>query len=140
MNNMKSVFVIVSLGVIFLVGCQQHSSRQCHPVTGKVTFKGQPVAEGRIRFNNQQAGVDATATLQPDGSYEIVMAEGKGLPEGTYAVAVLPPVVKAPLGPMTSVKQQAYPSIPNKYRTPSTSGLSFVVKSDENRFDVDMAP
>jgi hypothetical protein len=109
-------------------------------VTGKVTFRGQPVADGRIRFNHQQAAVDVTAILKSDGSYEIVMAEGKGLPEGTYAVAVLPPMVKAPLGPMTPVKQPSYPNIPNKYRNPSTSGLSFVVTNNENRFDVDMAP
>ena len=98
------------------------------------------MADGRIRFNNQQAAVDVTAILKSDGSYEMVMADGNGLPEGTYAVAVLPPMVKSPLGPMVSVKRQSYPNIPERYRLPSTSGLTLAVKSGSNPFDVDMRP
>jgi hypothetical protein len=137
MNSVKMVLGMLFLCLAALVGCH-HSGPQYNPVTGKVAFRGQPVADGRIRFNNQQAAVDVTAILKSDGSYDIVMAEGKGMPEGTYAVAVLPPMAKAPLGPMVSVKPQSYPNIPNKYRDPSTSGLTFVVKPGSNTFDVDM--
>jgi hypothetical protein len=137
MNSVKKSVLLFYLSVASLVGCH-HSGPQYNPVTGKVTFRGQPVADGRIRFNNPQAPVDVTAILKSDGSYEIVMASGKGMPEGTYAVAVLPPMAKSSLGPMVSVKPQSYPNIPDKYRNPSTSGLTFVVKSGNNTFDVDM--
>jgi hypothetical protein len=137
MNSVKKVFLMLCLSMVVLAGCHHPGPRR-NPVTGKVTFQGQPVADGRIRFNNQQAALDVTAILKSDGSYEIVMADGKGLPEGTYAVAVLPPMAKAPLGPMVPMKQQSCPNIPNKYRDPSTSGLTFVVKPSNNTFDIDM--
>lgn len=94
-----------------------------------------------IRFSNPTSGVDMMAQLQPDGSYEVVQAQGKGLPEGDYQVAIMPPRANIPLGPMkTPVKQQAHPEIPERYRSPTTSGLLMTIKSDTGPFNVDMTP
>jgi hypothetical protein len=111
------------------------------PVSGKVTFRGKPVAAGAIRFSNPQIGIDMTAELHADGAYEVVMANGAGLPEGTYQVAVMPPRVNIPIESTANPpKRPPCLDIPERYRLPSTSRLTLTVKRDRNRFDVDMAP
>lgn len=68
-----------------------------------------------------------------------------GLQEGQYRVYVEPPqeiLTPPPMGgpPMTPPKQ--YPSIPEKYRQASTSGLLATVepKSSGNTFTFDLKP
>jgi hypothetical protein len=122
-----------------MAGCGPH--QQIHPVSGTVTFQGKPVTAGTIRFCNPQAVVDMTAQLQSDGRYEVLMAKGAGLPEGIYQVAVMPPGVELPPGPMKErPKPKEYPNIPLRYRQPSTSGVTLSVKSGDNRLDLDMQP
>jgi hypothetical protein len=131
----------LAVPMFFLLGGCGPSGSKHWPVTGKVTFQGHPVAVGVIRFSNPQRGIDITAALKPDGAYCVVAAKGKGLPEGTYQVAISPPPANAPFGPMKpAAKSQAWPSVPEKYSNPTTSGLTLVVKSNDNRFDVDMRP
>jgi hypothetical protein len=125
-----------------LSGCG-HSGKKVWPVSGKVTFQGKPVIAGTIRFSNPSGGVDMTAGLGPDGSYEIAMAEGRGLPEGDYQVAIIPlsaaPGAKMPFGPALPPPKPICRDIPEKYRSPSTSRLVLAVKPGaNNRFDVDM--
>jgi hypothetical protein len=123
---------------LMLSGCG-HSGVNLHPVSGKVTLQGKPVAAGFIRFSNPQAGVDIMAPLHSDGSYAVALAQGAGLPEGNYQVAVAPPRNEVPLGPIkTHPKPKIYRDIPEKYRSPSTSGLTLTVKSDNGPFNVDM--
>ena len=119
------------------VGLRRPAQKLC-PVAGKVTFQGKPVTAGMIRFSNTQAPVDMLARLGPDGYYEVIRGHGPGLPEGTYQVAIVPPRPDRPLGPMAPSKPVEFPNIPEKYRQPSTSGLTLTVKPGRNNFDVDM--
>jgi hypothetical protein len=123
-----------------LLGCGGSREKPC-PVFGKATFQGKPISAGVIRFSNPQAAIDMTADIGVDGAYEVRMAHGAGLPEGTYRVAVMPPRRPWPLGP---IKERPKPpdcrNIPEKYRQPLTSGLTLTVKPGDNRFDVDMQP
>jgi hypothetical protein len=123
-----------------LLGCGG-SGETLHSVSGKVTFQGTPVVAGAIRFSNPQTGIDMTADLHPDGTYQVVMARGAGLPEGLYQVAVLPSYVDLPIGPVLQPgKAPEHPDIPPKYRQPATSNLTLTVKPGGNLFDVDMQP
>ena len=129
---------VLLLALLLVAGCDKEKP---NPVSGTVTFQGTPVAAGMIRFSNPTAAVDIMASLKLDGAYEVVMAKGKGLPEGTYQVAIMPPRAELPLGPMRPMpKPRSYPNIPEKYRDPSTSGLTFAVKAGNNRCDVAMKP
>jgi hypothetical protein len=126
--------------VLGLSGCGG-AREKLWPVSGKVTFRGKPVAAGTIRFSNPQSGIDMTARFNSDGVYEVVMAHGAGLPEGTYQVAIMPPRVNIPVGPTSPPpKPPVCLDIPERYRVPSTSLLTLTVKPDHNRFDVDMQP
>ncbi len=127
------------LVVACLAGCG--SGEKMGRVFGKVTFQNQPVPEGVISFSNAEKGVYMTAKLNPDGTYEVVMAQGRGLPLGTYQVAINPPLVDAPLGPaLEPPKLQPYPNIPERYRKPEQSGLTLTVQEGDNPFNVDMQP
>lgn len=131
---------IVALFAVVAGGCGSRSE-MLYPVTGKVTFRGKAVAAGMMRFCNPQAGIDMTAEIRPDGTYEAMRAHGAGLPEGTYQVAVMPPRLPAVMGPMKEIpKPPECRDIPAKYRQPSTSRLAMTVKTDANHFDVDMQP
>ncbi len=82
-----------------------------------------------------------TAQLHPNGTYQVVVARGPGLPEGTYQIAIMPPRVEIPLGPMKErPKPRECLDIPSKYRSPSSSGLTWTVKPSDNRLDIDMQP
>jgi len=136
-TTLTAGFFLLALG---LSGCGS-SAEQPYPVSGRVTFQGKPVWVGVMRFSNPQAAVDMTADLNPDGSYEVVRVSGKGLPVGTYQVAVLPPRRDRPMGLIEKpAKLPPVPDIPAKYHQPSTSGLSLTVKPGVNVFDVELQP
>jgi hypothetical protein len=131
-----------TLAVAAILACNGCNARpKLCPLSGRVTFKGQPVAEGFIRFSNPQAGVDMTASLRSDGAYEAAMSQGAGLPPGRYKVAVTPPLAQMPSDPSKGMpKPRDFPNIPTKYRDVSTSGLTLTLEPGGDRFDVDMQP
>jgi hypothetical protein len=133
------LFVALLLAVVCLSGCRP--KEVLGPVQGKVTFQGQPVTQGMIVFCSAQKGVYITAPVSPEGTYEVAMANGYGLPPGEYQVAVTPPIDDLPVeqqyGPITA---RLFPNIPMKYRYADSSGLTMTVKREGNRFDVDMKP
>jgi hypothetical protein len=99
-------------------------------VHGRVTFRGEPVSGGAsVLFENAEAGTYIVARLDEDGRYRVEMAEGYGLPPGTYAVSMRPPDLKPD-----------FPSIPMKYRNPKTSGLTLELTPQGATFDIDMQP
>jgi hypothetical protein len=137
-DRLLILVVVLCLG---LSGCDRGEVRG--RVFGKVTFQGQAVSEGTVVFGNNEKGVHMTARLKPDGSYEIIMAQGVGLPVGKYRVRVCPPMQLAPLEPDTASPAAAvklYANIPEKYRSLETSGLTLTVKEGENPFDIALAP
>jgi hypothetical protein len=125
----------VALLAFCLSGCG--SGKKVHPVFGTVTYQGKPVAQGMVGFSNPPMGIDIFATIQPDGKYVVQIDKGAGLPEGTYAVAVVPPRIDVPVGAMPT-PQPPCPDIPQMYRDASTSRLTLTVKPGENTFDIDM--
>ena len=129
---------LILLGLA-LPGCDQPEARS--RIVGKVTFQGQPVPQGRVYFSNSATGVNMGAKLTQDGSYEVLTAQGAGLPLGTYAVSVTPPPPSFSANPSEAPNTGgSYPNIPQKYRTPKTSELMLEAGEGENRLDIDMQP
>jgi len=108
-------------------------------VTGKVTYKGQPVKEGTITLVDDVHGTGGGAELDGEGNYRIVTPEG-GLPPGTYQVAIQPPQVEESSNGNTApaMVPKNMPDIPEKYRNIRTSELKVVVKEGDNTYDVNM--
>ena len=126
-------------GMLFL-GCAP--TEELGKVTGKVTFEGKPVSPALITFSNRDKGVNILAEINADGTYQVMMAKGAGLPLGTYKVIVNPPLVDAPLGPLQAPlpKNQKFENIPERYRRLETSPLSLRVNSGENPLNVELTP
>ena len=126
-----------------LVGCGPKAVKLSE-VKGRVTFKSQPVAGGaKIVFDDPTKGISMTAEMGTNGDYRIEMAEGIGLPPGTYAVAVYPPPL---MGGSTGIppdgkapKPKAH-NIPLKYQDFKTSGLKIELGSESVIYNVDMVP
>ncbi len=121
-----------------LVGCLpadiKVGPKEDASITGKVTYKGTPVTDARISFENPDVG--AFGTEFKDGSYSIPKGSS-----GEFTVtitAVIPPMTMtaAPGGKTPKVEKRT--DIPKKYTEATKSGLKATLKSGDNTFDVDM--
>jgi hypothetical protein len=139
-------------------GCGK--SAELGKVRGKVTHNGKPVTKGTITFlpeNTQERA--ASGTIGSDGSYTLTTyKQGDGAVLGRHRVSIVSREVDVPGGkakasqaisPQEIMKgsqspqtQQSPPEqkalVPSRYQSPDTSGLSFVVKSGSNTYDVEL--
>lgn len=106
-----------------------------HAVSGKVTFKGAPLAKGLIQFQPADGGPTAGGAAVDDGSYSI--AKSEGLVPGKYQVSVTSTPPPAPLPPGTMPGDPVPPpkeTIPAKYNVKTTLSAS-VTQEGPNTFD-----
>ena len=98
------------------------------PVKGKVSYKGQPVAKGRIKFEPDGFGRSAFGSLQPDGSYVLTTEkEGDGVVAGHHRVTVVETGIKSPKDALAT-----------KWRSPAASGLTADVDAEHTEFTFDL--
>lgn len=102
------------------------------PVSGEVTYKGQPLPNGTVVFQHS-SGEMVTAKISEGGKYEASVPEGENKvivqsfseperpnPDPNAMPHTLPPVSR----------------IPQKYGAFSSSGLSMTVTNGANKYDV----
>lgn len=140
------VIWLVSAAVI--VGCGSGGAISgTAPVTGKVTYNGQPVAGASIGFYTDAAdGRVAVATSRADGSYELMTLDTKGALPGNYSVTVKKTEIPPELTKEVSMEEAAANAnkplpqpkelLPAKYGTPAKTPLKFEVKSGSNTIDL----
>ncbi|RUL87509.1 hypothetical protein [Tautonia sociabilis] len=118
-----------------------------YPVSGTVTYKGEPVKTGTIQFTPEDLNNGRAASgVITDGSYYLTTAvDGDGALPGNYKVAIIAQDVdleKALAGveggsPKQDDIAKAYAEakdlVPSKYSLPDTSGLTYTVKEGSNR-------
>lgn len=104
-------------------------------ITGKVTYKGTPVTNARISFENP--GVGAFGTEFKDGSYSI--PKGSSGEFTVTVTAVTPPMTMTATPGGKTPKVEKRTDIPKKYTEATKSGLKTTFKPGENTYDVDMA-
>lgn len=116
------------LALLLAVGCGGGGDKPI-AVTGKVTFKGEPVTEGTVQFVDDATGRGAEVELKPDGGYET------SLPAGQYKVLVSPPYLVDNTSGIPNPKYKKVKNIPDKFQSTATSGLSAAVSADKSRHD-----
>jgi hypothetical protein len=137
-RSIRRMRLIIVVGVASILlplsaGCGSRDGLERIPVAGDVTFQGQPVADGQIRF------VPKPGTMTPlsietisDGRYDT--SRSGGVPVGTYRVEIrsFDPKTPAPTGPGQPQRTQLLPA---RYNSGST--LELVVKSSQGSLKQD---
>ncbi len=137
---MRSLFLyLIASGFtsVFVAGCGP-SGPPVGEVSGKVTFKGQPVKEGTVTFMNPTEGGAGESPIGADGSYAI-----EELVVGEYIVVVNPLMEMKDTDPGKSppaLVEKPAPNVPTKYRQQGLTPLKASIKEGKNEFPIQMSP
>lgn len=93
------------------------------PVSGVVTYKGNPLTRGTVVFE-PDAGRPAHGAIQPDGHYTLsTFKDGDGAVEGAHRVSI------------SGLNRK---DLPLKYHSPSSSGIELEVSRDKSDYPVEL--
>ena len=125
----RFAFVILACGL--LAGCGD-SNPAVYPVTGTVSFNGEPLSTGTIVFIPKSGGASAQGQIGSGGKYTLTtFTDGDGALPGTHTVMVSAMKDNGPEAPATAL-------VPDKFSS-ENSGLTGEVKEqDENVVDFDL--
>jgi hypothetical protein len=118
-------------------GCAPKGDLTTAPVSGKITYKGQPVPTGTIMFVPGE-GPAATGEIAKDGSYTLsTYSNGDGAVLGAHKVSIT--ALQNVGAGLPEQKSGTPPSlIPKKYISDMTSGLTAEVKQTDNVVNFDL--
>lgn len=118
-----------------VVGCSKESGPQRIPVSGNVTYNGQPVKEGTITFGAVSKGTGGVAVIR-DGKFQVE----KGLFVGSYTIminAVKENLIDLP--PLEAAKRRdSNLAVPKKYTDVKTSGLTLKVEKGDSSKELNL--
>ena len=126
----------ISWLALCLLGCSGRGD-----VTGKVTYQKKPLVFGSVLFEGSDRSL-RQGNIEKDGSYSV---RGVAVGEAHVAVNSANPkgiMILPPKNP--NKKAEPYPDapgwfpIPNKYESPSTSGLTYTIKRGQNHIDIEL--
>ncbi len=130
----------VGLALILASGCGGPFTAS---VSGKVTYKGEPLPGGVVTFVHPD-GRTAYTTIHEDGSYTVPAAPGgdvrcivqtyKPIPAPPKALADKLPGPKGKLEPVYPAGK--YVPITEKYGNPDKSGLAYTIHRGSNTIDI----
>ncbi len=144
---------IPAILLLCATGCG--SAGDYHPVTGKVTLDGQPLADARVVFTpTDETGQSAFGKTDASGTYSMISGTNKGVTPGSYKVSVtssppestetVDPAAVASSGEEYEKMLQNYDSapkaprfkdpIPSEYNSQTT--LTCNVESGTNTYDI----
>jgi hypothetical protein len=129
MSLQDRTLCLLLLAAAGLVGCGRGGGLA--PVSGTVTYRGQPVPGASVAFIPETVGaLPASGLTDNTGRYELMTTvPGDGVPPGKYLVAITArgPDKPLPPGEASVVVGDAVPGdplIPERYFQPDTSGLT----------------
>ena len=137
---MKRIGLLVLMSVATQIGCGGKGD-----ISGKITFKGKPVAGGTVTFVAKDK-MPYQGPIGEDGSYSL-----SGVPTGEVKIGVTSPRPgglsareKALQGDRREdvtgpkIDPKKWVAIPGDYAFFEKSGLSYVVKSGKNQHDIEL--
>lgn len=135
MPRMMQRHKLLSLLLLLVVGCNSSNNPKTYPVTGKVSYRGQPVTSGMIMLTPADGGHAATGNLEKDGSFRLTTFErDDGAVPGSYQVAIqVFPAEGAGLPGAEFAGKP--PPIPPKYASATSSGLTAEITAGENTLE-----
>ena len=155
--------IVVCVCCVFSIGCKKGGLQGLVPLSGTVTYNGEPVEGAQITFAPDDAanGRSALAKTEADGSYKaMTLIPGDGVMPGSYKVAVRkmtePPAngsdpVARPEGSdvddkdadaesakNSRLKDEVQDLLPMQYASPMTSGLTVTVEKGTATYDIEL--
>ncbi len=131
-------FAATLLLACLAVGCGKSGSGS---VSGKITFKDQPVVDGDVTFFQPSSGRVAQSPLSAEGTYSLNLSENP-LPAGEFKVTVTPSTsyieVAGPNGKDIKMVTKGEKSIPRPYRERNRTPLSATLTGGEDTFDFEL--
>ncbi len=107
----------------FAAGCGGGPPQPLAPVTGKVTFNGQPLPTGTLIFMPKAGGPPAIGMIDKEGAFKMTTDDFEGAVPGVHTVMISALKENGDFAPQTEL-------IPQKYGT-EQSGLTADVKADQ---------
>jgi hypothetical protein len=129
---------LLTMGLI--VGCGESIEfPETFPVSGKVTYKGEPVPKGTITFQPDE-GQAAVGEIQSDGTYKLsTFGEGDGALPGHHRVFVIANTADPTKIPGSSPGWKPPKDlVPKKYNKLETSGLQANVEKSPTEVNFDL--
>jgi hypothetical protein len=111
--------------LLTFIGCGRSSGQAAAtaPVKGTVTFKGKPLTKGRVVFEPDGAGKEASGEIQPDGSFVLTTYQkDDGAVIGTHHVSII-----------TNEK-----TVPAKYGSGNTSKIEIEVSQGKADYPIEL--
>lgn len=136
--NKKTIWLIVVCSL--LVGCGKEGGPATYPVTGTVTYRGNPLPLGTVMFVPAKGPPSRPAAIGEDGKYQLEAVAG----EHRVQVIAVPSTPKGTEPTTQGGKESGGVSnvqslIPVKYNRFHTSGVKVEVKSDgPNQIDIQL--
>lgn len=130
-NLPRKLIVLAALAACPCLGCGSAgggAASNLVPVKGKVTYKGQPVTKGSIKFEPDGFGREAHGQIKSDGTYVLsTFKEGDGVIAGHHRVTVSGTGIKSPKD-----------ALAKKWASEAASGLTADVDADHADFPFDL--
>ena len=123
---------------LFLGGCREKSLVKTLPVTGVVSFQGQPLPNAVVTFY-PESGRPASGITNSQGEFSLsTFGAQDGAVIGMHKATVSEPAPEMKEGDY-SLPEEKPPRFPAKYTDPRQSGLQFEVKPDaENKITIEL--
>lgn len=120
---------------IIAAGCTKSDNPKTYPANGKVTYRGQAVANGIVLLTPTESGHAATGSLEKDGTFHLTtFQKGDGAVPGKYHVAVQAFPAEGAGLPGAEFAGKP-PPVPLKYMSAASSGLIAEIKAGDNHLE-----
>lgn len=148
--------LVGGLAMSFLLAAVGCGSRAAS-VSGKITYRNNPLHGGTVTFYGPgETGWTKTSTIGDDGSYKLdqvpkgsarITVETKTAKANPIAKQKMPKMPKggppeglehSPFGQMQKQSTDKFVMIPEKYKDPNQSGLTYEVTSGKQEHNIDL--
>ncbi len=134
----------LSLGLLSLVGCSNNGQMPTAPVSGRVTYDGQPVTGGQLMFDpkgeGDAPGKPGAAEIREDGTFTVsTYADGDGAVVGKHMVSYAAPGPQQENAAVSSgvpTESQATTASPYEGLVPKVTEVE--VEGGENTLEVEL--
>ncbi|QEH36929.1 hypothetical protein OJF2_55140 [Aquisphaera giovannonii] len=155
-SNHRLLLAVGTLS-LFVLGCSDDGLDKRYPISGKVTYKGAPVATGTISFANEDPAKHGAQGELKDGYYSLTtLTPGDGALPGKYKVTIESrdidltevrafvkskggnPDAQLPQELVNKARAKAKSNVPEKYTALKTTPLTAEVGTSAKTLDFDL--